>query len=137
MPRFVLLEHDHPFLHWDLMLENGDTLQTWRLDSVPSGAAVISAEPLPDHRIAYLDYEGPVSRDRGTVKRVDAGEFTSGNSALAARSPHVVEIQLAGTQLRGTARICNDSGTLEWQPSSTDQAPSSPQAPSIRQLRAD
>jgi hypothetical protein len=29
-----------------------------------------------DHRLAYLDYEGPVSNDRGTVTRVDAGTFT-------------------------------------------------------------
>ena len=27
MPRYVILEHDHPVLHWDLMLEAGGVLQ--------------------------------------------------------------------------------------------------------------
>ena len=36
MPRFVILEHDHPRLHWDLMLQTGDALRTWRLASPPT-----------------------------------------------------------------------------------------------------
>src|SRR5207302_8586838 len=75
MPRFVVLEHDHPFLHWDLMLEAGDVLRTWRLHAQPEPGRVVRAESLGDHRKAYLDYEGPVSRNRGTVKRWDAGTF--------------------------------------------------------------
>ena len=31
MPRFVILEHDYPELHWDLMLETAGALRTWRL----------------------------------------------------------------------------------------------------------
>jgi hypothetical protein len=120
MPRFVLLEHDHPVLHWDLMLECGDALRTWRLDRVPTVAATIPAEPLSDHRIAYLDYEGPVSGDRGTVKRVDSGEFTQTASGSDAVDRAVVELQLAGIRLRGQATICSETGTLKWQPSSTD-----------------
>ena len=34
------------------------------------------AEALPDHRIAYLEYEGPVSGDRGEVRRWDRGSLT-------------------------------------------------------------
>src|SRR5262245_29825311 len=76
MPRFVILEHDHPSLHWDLMLEAGDVLQTWRLANPPEvGSSPIEAMALGDHRIAYLEYEGPVSRNRGTVRRWDAGVF--------------------------------------------------------------
>lgn len=33
----------------------------------------IAAKQLQDHRLAYLDYEGPVSGDRGCVQRVDRG----------------------------------------------------------------
>ena len=76
MPRFVLLEHDHPFLHWDLMLEAGEVLQTWRLAQAPAPGVAIEATALGDHRLIYLEYEGPVSGDRGVVKRWDAGEFT-------------------------------------------------------------
>jgi hypothetical protein len=36
---------------------------------------VIRAEELGDHRLAYLEYEGPLSGDRGRVRRYDAGEF--------------------------------------------------------------
>lgn len=122
MPRFVLLEHDHPVLHWDLMLECGDTLRTWRLDRVPTVTATIPADPLPDHRLAYLDYEGPVSGARGTVKRVDAGEFTQSRPASDASDRGVSEFRLAGIRLRGLATICSETATLEWQPSSTDEA---------------
>ena len=64
MPRFVILEHDHPVLHWDLMLEAGDVLQTWRLANPPTPGCAIDATALPDHRLTYLDYEGPVSGNR-------------------------------------------------------------------------
>jgi hypothetical protein len=75
MPRFVILEHDHPHLHWDLMLELDGVLRTWRLPSPPSSAPR-AATALGDHRLAYLDYQGPVSGNRGTVKRWDAGTYT-------------------------------------------------------------
>jgi hypothetical protein len=76
MPRFVILEHDHPHLHWDLMLEAGDVLRTWRLAETPRPGVAIKAESLGDHRKLYLDYEGPVSGKRGQVKRWDSGTFT-------------------------------------------------------------
>jgi DNA-directed RNA polymerase subunit RPC12/RpoP len=75
MPRYVLLTHDHPFPHWDLLLEWGTACRTWRLLQAPVPGRVIAAEPLPDHRRHYLDYEGPVSGDRGTVARWDSGGF--------------------------------------------------------------
>ncbi len=71
----MILTHDHPFLHWDLMLESQGMLLTWRLMSEPAVGEVVAAEQLPDHRIQYLDYEGPVSGDRGTVTQFEAGRF--------------------------------------------------------------
>jgi hypothetical protein len=73
MPRYVILTHDHPFLHWDLMLEHGEALRTWRLSAPPAPGVDVAAQLLGDHRRAYLDYEGPVSGDRGYVTRWDAG----------------------------------------------------------------
>lgn len=65
--------------HFDWMFESesGSGLQTW---STPralrrDGDDAIDATELPLHRIAYLDYEGPVSGDRGTVRRVEEGRF--------------------------------------------------------------
>ena len=76
MPRFVILRHDHPDgLHWDLMLETGDVLATWALDALPEPGTSVEARRLPDHRTRYLDYEGPVSGNRGSVTRWDAGEY--------------------------------------------------------------
>ena len=75
MPRFVLLEHDHPTRHWDLMLEVGAVLWTWRIDANPCLGAPCRAVRIADHRPLYLDYEGPVSGDRGRVNRVAGGEY--------------------------------------------------------------
>ena len=76
MPRrFVILEHDHPFLHWDLLLEEECSARTWRLLRKPCLGEPIAAEPLPDHRLMYLDYGGVVSGDRGSVKRFLAGTY--------------------------------------------------------------
>lgn len=92
MPRFVLLHHEWPGhgerpSHCDLMLESGGALRTWALAKLPrdwAGVAagalavaddnVVPAEALGDHRLAYLDYEGPVSGDRGAVRQLDRGE---------------------------------------------------------------
>ncbi len=74
--RFVILHHElGGGEHWDLMLEHGDTLLTWQLFREPLGrpSLPIPARRIGGHRKAYLDYEGPVSGDRGHVRRVDTG----------------------------------------------------------------
>jgi hypothetical protein len=71
--RFVILTHDWPFPHWDFLAERDGVLRAWRLLSEPKPNADIPAEPNFDHRLVYLDYEGPVSGDRGSVARWDAG----------------------------------------------------------------
>jgi hypothetical protein len=98
MPRYVILEHDHPHLHWDLMLEAGQMLRTWRLDAPPRAGATVGAEPSFDHRPLYLDYEGPVSGNRGHVVRWDAGTFTAEEE-----NADPLRLHLTGGRLRGTA----------------------------------
>jgi hypothetical protein len=97
--RFVILAHSgHGPLHYDLMLESGAALATWQL-AVPPGewreGAPLRARKLPDHRREYLDYEGPVSKDRGSVKRVDAGTFEIGRA-----EEELWEVTLDGTATR-------------------------------------
>ncbi|HAY81647.1 MAG TPA: hypothetical protein DCY79_17735 [Planctomycetaceae bacterium] len=80
MPRFVILEHSPTEtsgkpLHWDLMLETDAGLLTWALATVPTENQTIPAEPLPIHRARYLDYEGPISGNRGRVRQWDNGSF--------------------------------------------------------------
>jgi hypothetical protein len=72
-PRFVILQHDHPFLHWDFLLECGTTAATWRLLQTPATGIPLAAERLADHRLHYLSYEGPVTGNRGSVRRVWSG----------------------------------------------------------------
>lgn len=75
MPRFVILHHDWPAPHWDFLLESGAVLRAWRLLAEPGPGREVPAEPNADHRPFYLDYEGPVSDGRGTVRRWDAGTY--------------------------------------------------------------
>jgi DNA polymerase Ligase (LigD) len=105
MPRYVILEHDHPFLHWDFMLESADVLRTWRLSSPPLAALHIPAELLGDHRIAYLDYEGPVSGNRGTVQRWDAGTFQWEEDL-----PGRVIVRLSGQRCNGIVLLEESAG---------------------------
>jgi hypothetical protein len=98
MPRFVILEHDFPALHWDFLLEAGAVLRGWRLAAPPRPGAEVAAEPSFDHRLLYLDYEGPVSGGRGRVTRWDAGPFTWQEDRADG-----VAVLLTGSRVRGQA----------------------------------
>jgi hypothetical protein len=97
MPHFVILFHEWPpdsprSSHFDLMLESDGALRTWAIAGLPcswrataglpssadaTASESVAATQIPDHRLAYLDYEGPVGGDRGQVRRLDAGTFVS------------------------------------------------------------
>jgi hypothetical protein len=108
MPRFVILEHDHPHLHWDLMLETADVLATWRLPRVPA-VGTMPATRIGDHRRLYLDYEGPLSGDRGRVTRWDWGTFDE-----LERTANRVTLTLKGQRIAGAA-ILEETPGGEWQ----------------------
>lgn len=74
MPRFVILAHDWPAPHLDLLIERDGVLKAWRLPVGFDPAGEAAAARNVDHRLAYLDYEGPVSGGRGAVSRWDGGE---------------------------------------------------------------
>src|SRR5258706_5113599 len=74
--RFAILHHTGvPTPHFDLMFETapGSPLATWRSPVWPI-LQPTPIERLDDHRRDYLDYQGPVSNDRGHVRRVAGGE---------------------------------------------------------------
>lgn len=109
MPRFVILEHDHPVLHWDLMLEAGPVLRTWRLARPPEGqGGAIPTTALADHRLHYLDYEGPVSGDRGTVKQWDRGTYE-----LVSEDAESLQLRFDGGRVREACRLVQVDGA-EW-----------------------
>jgi hypothetical protein len=122
MPRFVILEHDHPSLHWDFMLEAGPVLRTWRLSAQPTPDRPVEAVASFNHRAVYLDYEGEVSSNRGVVRRWDAGSF-----AWIEDTADSVAVRLAGRQLLGLARLqrnAADRWLLHFEPESRPEGAS-------------
>ncbi|HYO25605.1 MAG TPA: DNA polymerase ligase N-terminal domain-containing protein [Lacipirellulaceae bacterium] len=115
MPRYVLLRHDCPPAlgapsHWDLMLEFRGQLRTWRIESLPSrDGRSARALKLPDHRLAYLDYEGPLTGGRGAVTRVDTGEL-----AWIEPEPPRLVAQLTAGALAGAMELTQIDGP-EWE----------------------
>jgi hypothetical protein len=123
MPRFVLVHHECPpgYIkpsHYDFMLEFSGVLKTWELRKLPNAwcggetAAdeVLLATRLADHRIEYLDYEGPVSGDRGTVSRVATGIF----HAIATDDEHII-VELDSSMYRGAVQLTATSQRGHWQ----------------------
>jgi hypothetical protein len=125
MPRFVLLYHECPPdyerpSHWDLMLEAGGVLRTWALMQLPrdwhavqsrtalahpscspvAANNTVRADALGDHRLAYLDKEGPLSGNRGAVRRIDSGTYVT-----STESAENWELTLAGALLRGSIQL--------------------------------
>lgn len=119
MPRIAILRHDAPFLHWDLLLETGDVARAWRLLRNPAIEEPIAAEELPDHRLLYLDYEGPVSNDRGTVAAIFRGEYEPETGSRVAGDDFSMSCTFVIRIHRQTANwtgglFRSDSGRLFW-----------------------
>jgi DNA polymerase Ligase (LigD) len=105
--RFVVLEHEWNGIHWDFMIEDKGRLRTWAIDAPLISAVELPARALPDHRLDYLTYEGPISGGRGRVRRVDGGTFHE-----LEWGPHRVRGTLAGGQLVGEVVVyCVDSAS--------------------------
>jgi hypothetical protein len=111
MPRFAILDHDHPFRHWDFLLEDRTVLRAWRLLTEPGQGRPIRAEPLPDHRLIYLDFEGPIAGDRGRVVRWDAGSFTWDDDRADDMRVHLIGGRIVGLV---TLRRDEDGWTWQW-----------------------
>lgn len=105
MPRFALLAHDWPHPHLDLLLERDGVLKAWRVPAEFTPTEQTSAEALADHRLAYLDYEGPVSGDRGRVVRRDAGELE-----WLTVDPDRVTVRVGGVVLNGVFELAREAG---------------------------
>lgn len=131
--RFVLLRHECPAefakpSHWDFMLEADGVLMTWELRRLPSSWLValqqqaVSRAPSPlfdgrttapairlaDHRLAYLDYEGPLSGNRGSVRCVDRGTY----DVVKECSERLV-VELQGSILSGSVTLLQQGSSWE------------------------
>ncbi len=99
-PRFVVLQHTWNGVHYDVMLEHAETLRTWAVDEEIRPGFALRARPLPDHRRIYLDYEGPISGNRGRVTRLDRGTYEP-----IVWEPERVEARLFGSRFRGVLSL--------------------------------
>jgi hypothetical protein len=107
LPRFALLHHEMEasagrFDHWDLMLEHGGVLVTFELDRLPWEPGVFETRRLGDHRLAYLDYEGHISGNRGQVIRLDRGQYQEVHSEDAEHTDRRFLYTLHGARLSAT-----------------------------------
>ncbi len=131
---FALLEHrpssDGPAetpTHWDLLVEwpGQDGLATWRLGFNPLDADTpVPATPMAAHRRLYLEYEGPISGGRGTVRRLDAGP-----AHVWRQVADRVVLLLEGRRLRGSFELVATTAGQVFRRCSADAARPLPPAP--------
>ena len=118
--RFVIQKHTRgKDVHWDFMLQLGETLQTYRLDKAPEEVLhqTANAVRIFNHPLKFLTYQGPVNKGRGNVRLIEAGTYQ-----ITHQKRNRIELNLSGQILRGKftlTHIKNDS----WQFARDSQPP--------------
>lgn len=110
--RFVIQEHARgKSVHWDFMLEMGDSLQTYRLEQAVQSVLnhAINATKIFDHPLKFLTYQGLVNKGRGTVHIVEAGTYQ-----MVHKDDNRVELNLSGSSLKGKFLLTHIKDDL-WQ----------------------
>ncbi len=107
---FVIQQHTTPQgVHWDLMLQMGDVLWTWRMTVSPEQIDVINLpiERIFDHPLRFLWYEGPVQNKTGQVKIADKGDLR-----LISEDADTLCVYLQGKILQGKFTLTRQSENL-------------------------
>lgn len=99
--RYVIQKHtrqDEP-AHWDLMLEKGDCLETYRIGNEPDqwSKGPIDAEKIFDHPLKFLTYEGIVNKGKGIVAIADKGTYE-----VMSQNEKQLKIRFSGAILKAT-----------------------------------
>jgi DNA polymerase Ligase (LigD) len=109
-PRFVVQEHTtSEGVHWDLMLEEGEVLITFRLEEPPEEALrhPVGATRIFDHPLRFLTYEGPVQKGTGQVRIVEWGTYLASDPQedrwSLTLSGEILEGRFALTRAQGDA----------------------------------
>ena len=115
--RFVIQQHHMPDgVHWDLMLEKGDKLWTWRLDRYPPDThQALAAERIFDHPLKFLTYEGAVRNGTGKVVIADRGTLQYRDITA-----DTITFRLDGDRIKGTFILQLDAAP-QWTLSRPDQ----------------
>jgi hypothetical protein len=80
----------------------------------PNPGEALAATAVFEHRLLYLEYEGPISGDRGRVARWEHGTFTG-----EVWDEKRIVVHLSGERLRGFLRLEHaegDAWTGDFQP---------------------
>ena len=116
MNKWVLLEHKvysvNSFdFHYDFLVENGIDCLTWKFLKLPLlNQASIEIFKQPNHRLVWLyRIEHELSRDRGSVKRIDHGIF---KNVSCKSDSECFRFILAGKLLYGLFEISGNSCRL-------------------------
>ena len=107
MPRtpqllYVVLHHQNvEDPHFDLLIERSHKgrVPTWRLPDWPIKGRTCALR-LGDHRRMYLNYEGPVSGKRGTVRSVERGVHRTRRTRAHWRVQFVRHSSIMGLELK-------------------------------------
>ena len=108
--RFVVQEHTTPQgVHWDLMLERGEALMTFRLPEPPENALrhTIRAERIFDHALRFLTYEGPVQQGTGKVRIIARGTYQT-----LTEEADTITLDLSGAPLHGRLTLTRTEGAF-------------------------
>lgn len=106
MPRFTLSLHHSESPHFDMFMEKtkGTGLNTWSFpqDQLPMLAEgqSIRVTIKDDHREKYLDFEGDLDDNRGTITIRDQGEWKQINPDT---------IMVRGKLIKGTLAVARES----------------------------
>ena len=116
MNKWVLLEHkvcsDNSFdIHYDFLIENGMDCLTWKFLKLPLlNKPSTEIFKQPNHRLVWLSrVEHELSRNRGSVKRIDHGIFKNVSDKFDSESFKFI---LDGKLLYGLIEISGNSCRL-------------------------
>jgi hypothetical protein len=110
--RFVIHKHTRgQDVHWDFMLELGESLQTYRLDKSPEEVLhqTANAVRIFDHPLKFLTYQGPVNKGRGTVRLTEAGTYQ-----IIHQERNRIKLNLSGQILKGKFTLTHIKNN-DWQ----------------------
>jgi hypothetical protein len=110
--RFVVQEHTTAEgVHWDLMLEKGEALLTFRLQERPENALdhPVAATRIHDHALRFLTYEGPVQKKAGKVRIIERGTYR-----LWSETNDRMALDLESTPLQGGFVLTRKEGAA-WE----------------------
>jgi len=108
---FVIQKHTRAKdVHWDLMLQIGDNLQTYRLEEAPQKVLhhAVNATRILDHPLKFLTYQGPVNKGQGTVQIAEAGIYQ-----IMCKDSNRMELHLSGKILKGKFFLLHTQGN-QW-----------------------